>query len=105
MKKLKTKREPRGLSRQSRAVSVALTSQLEFSQKRLQEKNQELGELKKANDNLQNMRLRQFDSMLIEKVDLIGRIARIDQRILALGLSPLVTASAQLEVNYTPLEA
>ncbi len=44
-------------------------------------------------------RMAMYDSLMIEKIDLMGRIARIDQRILVLGLSPEPTAGATLKVR------
>lgn len=44
-------------------------------------------------------RLRMYDSLMIEKLDLMARIARIDQRIMALGLSPAATAGSEIALD------
>lgn len=44
-------------------------------------------------------RLRMYDSLMIEKLDLLGRIARIDQRIGALDLKPAMTAGSSITLD------
>lgn len=45
------------------------------------------------------LRLRMYDSLMIEKLDLMGRIARIDQRIMVLGLKPALTANSAISLD------
>ncbi len=56
-------------------------------------------ELGKASAKLQACRLGMCDSLMIEKLDLMGRIARIDQRIGAFGLEQPAALAVDLDLN------
>lgn len=58
-----------------------------------------LKQLEEVNRSLNIRRLAMYDSLMIEKLDLLGRCARIDQRIITLGLTPAMTASSKITLD------
>lgn len=59
----------------------------------------DLDSSEKANLDVNGMRMRMYDSLMLEKMDLMGRIGRIDQRIAALGLQPATNIAQGLDLK------
>lgn len=80
---------------------------LQVSQVTIQRDNaqKERKALDDVNRSLNTRRLRMYDSLMLEKIDLLGRIGRIDQRICALGLTPAETASAEMSLDGVKVRA
>ncbi len=58
-----------------------------------------LKHLEGVNHDLNVRRLGMYDSLMIEKLDLLCRIARIDQRIRMLNLEPALTVGSELRLD------
>ncbi len=56
----------------------------------------------RANLQVNGMRMAMYDSLMLEKMDLMGRIGRIGQRIHMLGLQPAPEINVSLDLTKTP---